>query len=164
MKIKEIRNYPGYRITDDGHVYSPYGEIGWLSKSGYMLVALKKGDGSSKDYRIHRLVAEYFVPGHDKEHDIVDHINGDKLDNRAENLRWTDSRGNALYAHYEQGLMPDEIKAIPIKTYNIETGETQLFRSINEAAVTLGIPYWRIHDVVSGKRKTTAGYMAWKVK
>lgn len=164
MKIKEIRDYPGYKITDDGHVYSPYSEIGWTNHAGYKMATLSRGDGSSKEYPVHRLVAEYFVPGHDKEHNTVDHINGDKLDNRAENLRWVTRSENSLYAHYEQNLIPEDLKAIAIKTYNIETGETQLFRSINEAAKALGIAYWRIHDVVSGKRKTTAGYMAWKVE
>ena len=47
-----------------------------------------------KDCSIHRLVAEAFLPNPENR-PTVDHINGNKLDNRIENLRWATQRENS---------------------------------------------------------------------
>lgn len=55
-----------------------------------------KGKNVRHMYFIHRLIAELFVdnPNPDK-YNIVDHIDGNKLNNSPTNLRWTDLKGNA---------------------------------------------------------------------
>ena len=73
-----------YQVTEDGKVISPSGKElkPRPTKTGYKRIQI-----NYKDYYIHRLVAEKFVPNPDNKPQ-VDHINGDKGDNRAENLRW----------------------------------------------------------------------------
>lgn len=72
-------------------------------KDGYRLVSIK-----SKTYKLHRLIAEAFIPNSDNL-PLVNHKNGIKHDNRVENLEWVDFRTNLRHA-YDTGLMrgPDQ--------------------------------------------------------
>lgn len=65
---------------------------------GYRCVGLMK-DGVRRRFRVHRLVAETFVPNPNNL-PIVDHINRNKSDNRVENLRWVDGETNRRNCDY----------------------------------------------------------------
>ena len=63
---KEIKNFPGYTITDDGKVISykfkePKIMKTWLQQSGYENIKLCK-ENQTYHFLIHRLVAEAFIP------------------------------------------------------------------------------------------------------
>lgn len=55
---------------------------GYLHKNGYRTVRIR-----GKDYKVHRLVAETFIPNPENK-PTVDHINRIRDDNRICNLRW----------------------------------------------------------------------------
>lgn len=124
--MKYIKDWEGkYSITEDGRVWaheriittkSRWGGVinkrykeGWLSvnttKKGdwYMSIALQETRSFRKGYKVHRLVAEAFIPNPLglKE---VNHKNGIKTDNRVENLEWCTHKGNMQHAS-ENGLM-----------------------------------------------------------
>lgn len=86
MKQVDIKGFEDYQITDDGRVWSKRSNK-WLktpnSDSGYPQVNLGRG----KHFKVHRLVAEMFIPNEDNK-PCIDHINGNREDNRVENLRW----------------------------------------------------------------------------
>lgn len=68
-----------------------------LRKSGYLVVCLGK-NGKNKLYKVHQLIAMTFlqhVP--DGMNSVIDHINGDKLDNRIENLRIVSQKENTIF-------------------------------------------------------------------
>ena len=104
---KDIEGYEGlYQVSDWGNVKS----LPRLSKrsasrhrgtsilinerilkqsfqtSGYKVVVLCK-DGNNRQFQVHRLVAEAFIPNPENKPQI-DHINTNKAENNVENLRW----------------------------------------------------------------------------
>lgn len=64
-----------------------------LHKVGYLYVVLSVG-GKLSTQRVHRLVAETFIPRYDLTHE-VDHIDSIKTNNHVDNLRWTTHFENA---------------------------------------------------------------------
>lgn len=95
-----------YIITSSGKVYNNFTgkEMKQKSTLGYKAVALRVFDGErsiQKLFKIHRLVAEYFIPN-PKHLPMVNHINGNKADNRIENLEWCTNQENTVHAYRTQ--------------------------------------------------------------
>lgn len=71
---------------------------GRLGNLGYYIITLKY-----RTYFIHRLLAETFIPNPSPEtHKQVIHLNGDRLDNRIENLQWN-SRSETMKKNLANG-------------------------------------------------------------
>ena len=60
-------------------------------------------NGTAKLKKVHRLVAEAFCPGHDDEHNQVNHKDGNKENNRADNLEWVNQSQNVLHSYHVLG-------------------------------------------------------------
>lgn len=98
-----------------------------VSKTGYKTFATKVGGRNGKAYcfKVHRLVAEAFIPNSDSK-PMVNHIDGDKKNNYVENLEWVTASENIVHA-YSFGL----IKRLPqIRTRKLSTTEAAKLREL----------------------------------
>lgn len=108
---KDIKGYEGrYQVSNLGRARS----LDWVQpsgrkhkgvllqpapeKDGYMLITLHKEGGGQKTPKIHRLVAEAFIPKEtDDSKNQINHKNEVKSDNRVDNLEWVTPAENVNY-------------------------------------------------------------------
>jgi len=92
---KTIEDFPGYEVSTLGRVRNKESRRllkGALHHSGYWQYCLRK-EGNTKTIFIHRLVAKAFIPNpHYKPQ--VNHIDGNKLNNKVSNLEWVTNQEN----------------------------------------------------------------------
>ena len=122
-----------YMISSLGIVMSPSGRIRKLYqwKSGYPGVGIIMNTGKKRILRVHRLVADAFMPNpYDKPQ--VNHKNGDKTDNRAENLEWCTPSENQRHRIDVLGK-----KNFGRRVRCVETGK--IYRSARSAALDVGL-------------------------
>ena len=98
-----MKIYKGYEIHRDGTIYNKDGSPKKLhcNSRGYYMVDIYD-DGKKKRWFLHRLIAKLFIPNV-KKYQVVNHIDGDKLNNDYKNLEWTTHSKNNKHA-YKIGL------------------------------------------------------------
>ena len=99
----KVKDYENYTINEEGIVMNKKGKElkPCIHTTGYKMVDLYK-DGKRKHFRLHRLLAETFIPNPNN-YKIIDHIDRDRLNNNLNNLRWTTPTGNALNREFKGG-------------------------------------------------------------
>lgn len=157
-----------YEVSNTGKIrslnYNKTGQIKELKQKtdryGYKTVIIHM-DGKQKYPSIHRLVANAFIPNPQNKPQ-VNHISGDKTDNRVENLEWCTASENVKHA-FGAGLKASSIAHAkdvilkynasckkPITAINLINGEVLYFDSIGAASAALGI-----RDISKPLRKET---------
>lgn len=122
--------------------------------SQYLCVMLHIGKGKMLCKRVHRMVAECFVPNPDRLPQ-VNHIDGNKSNNSRNNLEWVSGQENVDHA-WRNGLCINIVKAKQRPVINIDTGER--FDSIADAERSFGKSFGSISHVLNGKCIHAHGY------
>lgn len=148
---KDIAGYEGkYKVSNYGNIYSV--------KSNRTLLPLRTLNGylsimfGRKTYSIHRIVATTFLPNPNN-YKCVNHKNGNKTDNRVENLEWCNHTMNLIHA-YRNGLNRREKPVECLLNGNI----VKRYRSAAEAEEKDGFQCRLIVKCCKGERKHHGGY------
>ena len=99
---RPITDFPDYEVSNQGNVRSKYsGEWKTLTqykdnhKGGNYCLVMIYNNTRRKTIRVHRLVAQSFVPNPENKPEI-DHIDRNRQNNNVENLRWATKSENML--------------------------------------------------------------------
>ena len=170
---KDVKGYEGlYQVSDKGRVKS---EDRWVNNKGtlefrkgrilkendnrgYKLVCLSNG-GKTFKAKVHRLVAEAFVPNPDNKPE-VDHISGDKGDNRACNLRWCSKAENMKNPHTVKKLSDNHSKPVYMVCAD---GTVMVFKSLVECSEQTSITRDTLYRSLSGKELTNYDFKMGRV-
>lgn len=133
-----------YFVNKQGQILSANPNKGFLKKQplilngskdkdGYLRVDIRQ-DGVIKTVKVHRIVAETFIPNPQNK-PTVNHIDGNKLNNSVENLEWCTNKENILHS-YNSGLRPNSHLGFDVTIY-CENGEIKTFKSMKECSTYL---------------------------
>lgn len=151
-QFKKIKDFPNYSVSNLGKVRND--KTGRILKfytkpSGYKQVEM--GHRTKPRY-VHRLVAEAFIPNVDNKPQ-VDHINGDKGDNRVENLKWVTVSENVYGYGYDSRIEHRKRKVIATRL----DGRQITFNSRKEC-----VEYFKTKHIRYGRYYTTGNKKGWK--
>lgn len=140
-----IDGYEKYEVSNFGRVRNEKKAILKPVKSnGYLAVNLYN-DLGIRQVKVHRLVGMAYLPRNQSQTQI-NHIDGNKHNNKLSNLEWCTASENSMHAHRilkikHYGGTPKK------KVRNVETGE--VFESIADAGKSVGTSYQNIRQGIA---------------
>ena len=156
--LKEVFGYENkYFVSNYGFVYRKEKEVykkmkPYCGTSKYLHISFFK-DGRYKTYDVHRLVAECFLSKKEGKTE-VNHKNGNREDNRIENLEWVSRSENLIHRHRV-------LNRLPVGSKSVVCFETKkVFRNITDAAKSINVSTTALSDCVNGKTKS-CGNLHW---
>lgn len=148
-KWADVNGFEGkYKVSRNGDIFSIKSNkiLKPILSNGYLKIMLGR-----KMYRIHRLVAFAYIPN-PQNYTCINHKNGDKKDNRVENLEWCNHTMNLIHA-YRNGLNKNERPVERLLNDKVMAS----YRSAKEAEKD-GFQCRLIAKCCKGKRKHHGGF------
>lgn len=156
--MKPIKGYEGYYSIDEyGKIYShhtynkrqPGYKKTYKGKRGYLVVDLCVKN-KRKNLKVHRLVAETFIPNPENKQ-FVNHKDLNKLNNHVSNLEWTTAKENTRH-FFDNGVREYNYKKAPKLTEQIALSVLLDNRSNKEIAKTYNIGLSTVIHIKLGSR------------
>lgn len=155
---KVVKGFENYLVSSLGNVKTVNGKLKKVvydSKNNYGYVELWKNN-KGKKFRIHRLVAETFIPNTlGKEQ--VNHIDGDKKNNCVSNLEWVTPKENIRHAiendlssiKYGSRNLASKLKEEDVKYIRENAGIT---KSVRELSEIYNVSTTTIYNIINYKK------------
>lgn len=151
---KPIKGYEGlYEISSIGNIRSSkFNRVKTSSpdKDGYLVISLWKNN-KQRRFRMHRLVAQAFIPNPNN-YPQINHINEIKDDNRIENLEWCTQKYNNMHGSRLKNLRRR------VAQYSLNGELIKIWDSITSAGNYFGVNTPIIYTC-QGKRNKAYGYI-----
>lgn len=145
----------GRKHLHKGRILSPE-----KNRCGYLFCVLCK-NSKQKSSKVHRLVAEAFLPNPDNLPE-VNHKDENKANNCVENLEWCTRSYNVNYGTAIQRSVEKHSK--PVLQIDLETNQIiAKYQSANEAGRQTNLSQGNISNCCNGKLKTYKGFK-WRYK
>lgn len=157
MKKVKIRE-SDYTITEDGVVQAPSGKVMsfWTeSNTGYQLFRVRV-DNKPKCYRLHRILAECFIPNPDNL-PFVKHKDDDRSNNTVDNIEWGANADN-VQEGYDNGCYKFKKRSYPIQATHKITGEVSTFKSLRTLQEVLGCNRKSVAAILNGQKEGNYDY------
>ena len=163
-----MNGYEEYSVDTNGVVYGKNGKpLKYsLNHSGYCIINFIVNN-KRKGFAIHTIVAKQFLENNDPRKTQVNHIDGDKTNNKVENLEWTTPLENTRHSidvllHRKNGALNPNAKRV-IGTNRNDSNLQLVFNSLAEASQYFNGDHYRsgqqsISLVLTRKRKTYKGF------
>lgn len=146
IKSLDFIGYENYCVDTEGNIYKKL-KSGDLFKlklyknklNGYLYKNLYH-NSKSKTFRVHKLIALAFIPNTNPDYNQINHIDGDKTNNKVLNLEWCNLSENIKHA-YKNGLWEPKIFQKHSKPVNVYTLQGELLYkhiSTRDAARKIG--------------------------
>lgn len=160
MTWEKVEGFENYSISEDGDVRNDT-TMKLLKQhtnnKGYFMVNLWR---NNKGYwkTVHRLLATTFIPKPEGK-DCINHIDGNKQNNRLNNLEWCTPSENQLHRSRVLNKVRTPKEALEITRIPIICVETgKIYESISEAARMCGLWQQNISSVLNSSTRTAGGY------
>lgn len=161
MIWKTIPEYPKYECSNTGIIRNRETKVSLsqsLNKKGYIQHCISVGHSRRKIIFPHRIVAELFVANPNRK-PCVNHIDGNKTNNNAENLEWVTIAENNKHSRDVLGNNTGGTNKKQIYCVELD----KIYESACEAERELGISNAWINQIVNGNKHTARGYHFKKV-
>jgi hypothetical protein len=124
-------------------------------RDDYYRCSVQRLDGTWTSQPVHRLVAKAFIP-RTKNRDIVNHIDGNRTNNRIENLEWVTPKENVIHS-FKFGSRKI-CKQVPKKTILTDfqvnqIGKLRELYTVNQIAKLFNIEYQSLKNIIHKKKQ-----------